>query len=209
MDCVSLFQILSKFNQLIFSKFQLNINNYPTLPGLSFAIFRTHYLKEDSIHMLSGDISNNIRSGYTGGSVDMYIPKPEEGEKIYCYDVNGLYASIMLKNKMPLGNPTYFKGNIFKKEDRPFGFFFCKIIAPNNLKHPIIQTHINTKDGTRTVASVGTWSELLFSEEIYNAMKFGYKFEVKWGYLFKSDYIFKDFVKDIYELRLIFPKTDP
>jgi hypothetical protein len=39
LDCISLFQILTKFNKLIFYRFKLNINKYPTLPSLSFAIF--------------------------------------------------------------------------------------------------------------------------------------------------------------------------
>jgi len=39
LDCKSLFEILSKFNSLIFNRFKLNINKYPTLPSLSFAIF--------------------------------------------------------------------------------------------------------------------------------------------------------------------------
>jgi hypothetical protein len=30
-DCISLFQILSKFNQLIFDHFKINITKYPTL----------------------------------------------------------------------------------------------------------------------------------------------------------------------------------
>jgi DNA polymerase type B, organellar and viral len=225
LDTISLYQVLTKFNKLIFDKFSLNINNYPTLPSLSFAIFRTHYLQDkNAIHMLSGDISKNIRSSYTGGSVDMYIPKPLLDKKVYAYDVNSLYPYVMSKFKMPIGNPTFFEGNILNKyfgftqqgvalqeggDDKPFGFFFCKIIAPINLKYPIIQTHINSKDGTRTVSPLGTWSDMLFSEEIYNAMKFGYKFEVKWGYTFDSGFVFNDFVNDLYKLRLEYPKSDP
>ena len=71
LDCVSLFQILTKFNNLIFNTFKLNINKYPTLPSLSFAIFRSKYLYKDSIHMLSGDIANDIRQGYICGVLDM------------------------------------------------------------------------------------------------------------------------------------------
>lgn len=47
------------------------------------------------------------------------------------------------------------------------------------------------------------------SEELYNALKFGYKFEVLWGYTFKKDYIFKDYIDTLYNLRLNYPKTDP
>lgn len=209
LDCISLYEILSKFNNLIFDRFKLNINNYPTLPGLSFAIFRSQYLKKDSIHMLSGDIANDIRQGYTGGACDMYIPRPIDNRKIYGYDVNSLYPFVMSKYKLPIGSPTYFSGDITKMKQDVFGFFYCNITAPNNLKHPIIQTHIKTDDGLRTVAPLGNWNDMIFSEEMYNAMKFGYKFDVLWGYTFESDYIFTKFVDDLYGIRLEYPKTDP
>jgi hypothetical protein len=106
LDCISLYQELSKFNTVIFERFKLDINKYPTLPSLSFAIFRSQYLKKDSIHMLSGSIANDIRQGYTGGACDMYIPTPSKGEKIYAYDVNSLYPSVMAKFKLPIGKPT-------------------------------------------------------------------------------------------------------
>src|SRR5258708_31928950 len=50
---------------------------------------------------------------------------------------------------------------------------------------------------------------MLFSEELYNAQKYGYKFEILWGYTFKSEYIFKDYINKLYNLRLTYPKTDP
>lgn len=214
LDCISLFQILNKFNTLIFERFKLNINKYPTLPSLSLAIYRSQYLKKDSIHMLSGSVANDIRQGYTGGACDMYIPTPSteftpEGEKIYAYDVNSLYPSVMANFKLPIGNPTYFSGDITKRESNAFGFFYCNIIAPDNLLHPILQTHVKTKDGIRTVAPLGSWSDMLFSEEMYNAKKMGYKFEILWGYTFKSDFVFDSFVEDMYKIRLLYPKSDP
>lgn len=121
-DCISLYEILTKFNQMIFDKFKLNINNYPTLPSLSFGIFRTHYLKDDSIHMISGNIDKDIRESYTGGSVDMYKPRPAgtlNNTKIFAYDVNSLYPNSMKNYKMPVGSPTYFEGNILNYLDRP------------------------------------------------------------------------------------------
>jgi len=128
--------------------------------------------------MLTGDIANYIRQGYTGGACDMYIPRPTNNRKIFGYDVNSLYPFVMSKNKLPIGKPTYFSGDITKIDKNAFGFFYCNIITPDNLKHPIIQTRIKTKDGLRTIAPLGTWSDMIFSEEMYNAIKFGYKFEV-------------------------------
>ena len=74
-DCISLYQILFKFNEMIFKLFSLNIHHYPTLSSLAFAIFKSNFMKENTIPQITGEISKNIRSGYTGGAVDMYIPE--------------------------------------------------------------------------------------------------------------------------------------
>ena len=100
-DCMSLYEILIKFNNLIFDRFSLNINNYPTNPSLSFGIYRSRYLVEDIIPGLTGEIFNDIKQSYTGGSVDMYIPLNDfqNNELIYCYDVNALYPFIKINLK--------------------------------------------------------------------------------------------------------------
>jgi len=45
---------------------------------------------------------NDIKQGYTGGSVDVYKPT---GQHIYRYDVNSLYPYVMKSYPMPVGNP--------------------------------------------------------------------------------------------------------
>jgi DNA polymerase elongation subunit (family B) len=158
------------------------------------------------IHMLSGKIAENIRKSYTGGAVDMYIPK---GNNIHSYDVNSLYPFVMRDKEYPIGSPTYFIGNILNMNPNAFGFFYCKITAPDNLLHPILQTHYKTKDGIRTIAPLGNWEGMYFSEELYNAHKYGYKFEVLWGYTFKKGNIFKEYVENLYSIRLQYKKSDP
>nr|AAC33727.1 B type DNA polymerase [Cyclocybe aegerita] len=209
LDCISLYEILYKFNTLVFNKFELNINKYPTLPSLSFALFKTKYLKENEVHMLSGSIATNIRKSYTGGSVDMYIPLIEKDSKIFIYDINSLYPFSMKSFKFPIGNPTFFKGDITRINKDAFGFFYCKIITPEYLEHPILQTHLKTSDGIRTLAPLGSWEDMLFSEEMYNAMKYGYKFEILWGYTFESKNIFSEIISDLYKMRLEYQKSDP
>jgi len=209
-DCISLYQILIKFNQLIFDNFKININRYPTLPSLSFAIFRTLFLDKSSfVSQLSGKISKDIKLGYTGGATDMYIPTNLENELVYAYDVNSLYPSVMKHFSMPVGKPTYFEGDIRKIEPKAFGFFYCKITTPTKLNHPILQTHVKTKSGLRTVAALGTYKDMIFSEEMDNAIKLGYKFEILWGYTFEKGYIFTDFISTLYDIRLQYPKSNP
>jgi hypothetical protein len=95
-DCVTLYQVLNKFNDLIFEKFGLNVNNCSTITRLAFDIFRAHYLKENTIPMIHGDIYNHVKMSYTGGGTDMYIPSNPSNELVYGYDVNSLYPSVMI-----------------------------------------------------------------------------------------------------------------
>ena len=208
-DCVSLFQIIIKFNELIYDKFNIDIHKYPTLSSLAFAIFRTHFLKLNTIPQLSGQISRDIRQGYTGGAVDMYIPENPDGTVIYAYDVNSLYPFVMKEFDMPVGKPIQFFGDIRKIDPKAFGFFFCEIIAPDNLKHPIIQTHVRVNKGIRTIAPLGTWKDMIFSAEMDNAKKYGYKFEILWGYKFEPKNIFKGYIETLYKFRINYPKSNP
>jgi hypothetical protein len=209
LDCISLFQIILKFNNMIFNLFNLNIHKYPTLPSLAFSIYRSNFMMENIIPQLSGKIANDIRQSYTGGAVDMYIPQPPNGVKMFCYDVNALYPSQMSNMLMPVGNPSYFKGNIRILDLEAFGFFYCKIIAPDNLKHPILQTHVKTNNGIRTIAPLGQWEDMIFSEEMDNAKKLGYQFEILWGYTFDSRYIFEEYVNTLHNMRKEYPPGDP
>jgi hypothetical protein len=141
---------------MIYDLFEKNVHHYPTLPGLAFAIFRSNFMVEENIPQLSGKIADDIRSGYTGGAVDMYIPESKPGKIIKCYDVNSLYPSQMYYQEMPTGIPNLFQGDIRKIEPNAFGFFYCKITAPDDIKHPILQTHVKTKNGTRTLSPIGS-----------------------------------------------------
>jgi hypothetical protein len=155
-DCISLYQILFKFNNLIFKLFSKNIHHFPTLSALAFDIFRSNFMKENTIPQITGQVDKDIRSGYTGGAVDMYIPKAPKDIKIKGYDVNSLYPSQMQSRVMPIGNPTYFNGNILKIDKNAFGFFYCKITAPDNIHHPILQTRVKINGVTKTIAPIGT-----------------------------------------------------
>lgn len=59
------------------------------------------------------------------------------------------------------------------------------------------------------MALLGTWEDMIFSEEIINAIKFGYKFEILWGYKFQRKNIFKDYVTNLYRLRSQYLKSNP
>jgi hypothetical protein len=166
-------------------------------------------MTKNSIIQLSGKIFKDIKKSYTGGAVDMYIPFNDNNEKIYCYDVNSLYTFSMKNKPLPINNLNYFEGNIRKFDKNAFGFFYCKIDTPKNLLHPILQTQVKTSDGIRTIAALGKYQDMLFSPEMDNSMKYGYNFNILWGYIFSKGFIFNPFISDLYELRLNYPKSHP
>jgi hypothetical protein len=217
LDCLILFEILTQFNELIINEFGVNIDKVLTLPSLSMRIFKTLFMSVNSIYQIHGKVANNIRESYSGGAVDVYIPHNKVGtytlsttfRTLFLYDVNSLYPFVMSTKAMPIGKPTAFDGDITKFEPNAYGFFYCKITSPNFLEHPILQRKINTAQGWRTISGLGTWFAWIYSEEMYNAIKFGYSFEIIKGYTFEKGDLFKSFINKLYNLRLQFPKGHP
>lgn len=209
-DCISLFYVLQHFNELIFDKFNLNIMNYPTLSSLAFGIYRSNFLKEDEfkIPLVSGSMLQDIKQSYYGGHTDVYKPY---GRKLYHYDVNSLYPFVMKNYPMPVGPVKFVEGDpthIFPN-GRPFGFFQVEITCPENIDKPILMTRI-TKDGKLiTTCPTGKWMGVIFSEEMYNAELYGYKFKILRGYLFHKANIFHDYVNVLYKIKCNTPKSDP
>ena len=104
---------------------------------------------------------------------------------------------------MAVDKPIYFEGVVRSINPEAFGFFYCKIKTPNDLKYPVLQTHVKTKDGLRTVAALEQYEDMLFSEEMDNAKKFGYEFEILWVYTFEF-FFYKKRVLIFLKILLIF-----
>lgn len=89
---MTLHKVINEFNKNIFNLFRINIHKYPTISSLAFAIYRSNFLFDFKIPLISGQIYDDLKKGYTGGAVDVYKPY---GENIFRYDVNSLYPYIM------------------------------------------------------------------------------------------------------------------
>jgi DNA polymerase type B, organellar and viral len=219
LDCISLHEIITKFSNLIFKEFKVDIHKHAlTLPALAMRIYKTHFMPKDTIYQILGKPEINIRQSYTGGAVDVYLPHNRISafigkvkalfRTLYYYDVNSLYPYIMKTFDMPIGKPIAFTGNIRNVEPDAYGFFYCKITSPQYLEHPILQRIIQTSDGVRTIAGLGSWEGWICSSEMDNAMKYGYTFEIFRGYQFNKGNLFKDYVNKLYNLRLQYPKGE-
>ena len=105
---------------------------------------------------------------------------------------------------MPVGDPKYIEGENLDI-DNLFGFFQVEVDAPLDLKLPLLQHKLNLS----TITPVGTWSGWYFSEQLKNAMKYGYKIKLLKGWIFEKDYIFTGYVNYLFQLKNTSDKSDP
>jgi len=144
--------VIAKFSEQIFTLFRIDILKYPTLPSLALAIYRNNFMGDAKIPLIHGALYDFLVQGYTGGSVDVYKPT---GNNIYRYDVNSLYPFVMQKFPMPIGNISYFEGDITQINPQAFGIFEVEVTAPHNLNIPILQLRVRTNKCIHTVSPLG------------------------------------------------------
>lgn len=201
-DTIALHQIITAFSKEIFKLFKVDITKYPTLPSVAFGYYRAKHLPQNTIPIILGKDYELLQKAYYGGITDSYRPF---GKNIHSYDVNSLYPAAMKSFPMPVGHPRHFIGDPYLIDKNPFGFFEVKVTAPD-IKIPFLPTKMAIGKATRTICPKGTWSGWYFSEEIKNAQKHGYRFEILQGYLFQQKNIFDTYVSDLYHLK---SNTDP
>ena len=75
-----------------------------TLPSLAMKIFKVHYMPNNTIYQILGQVEKDIRQAYSGGAVDNYIPtnvndinNPSDliEEKNYSYMMLTLYIHML------------------------------------------------------------------------------------------------------------------
>lgn len=73
LDCETLHQVIMKFNELFYNKFQINVHKSLTGPSLTMRMFKTHYMKPNTIFQLLGPVEQDIRQSYSGGAVHLTL----------------------------------------------------------------------------------------------------------------------------------------
>ena len=194
-DVESLREILIKFGTEVYNLYNINITKHKTLPALAFSIFLSNFysINKNPIKIIKGDVEKNIREAYYGGIVSVFEHEIKNG---FYYDKNSHYPHSM-KNPMPIGVPVYTDN---KNLDELFGFVKAKVVTPSAsiLKNPILP--VRTEKGL--TCPRGTFYGWWFSEELKNAVKYGYKVSVIGGWTFqKSNELFDKYVDQLYEIK--------
>ena len=97
--------------------------------------------------------------------------------------------------------------SIFYNDNTKYvGFYKVIVKSPKGLLHPILPYK---NEYGLTIYGEGTWIGWYYSEELLNAAKLGYSFEILGGYLFNSGNIFSSYVDRMYHIKEKAVKDSP
>jgi hypothetical protein len=140
-DIVSLYQIISKMDEIVYKNYRINILNKPTIASLAMSVLRSNFLSVTArLPKTKGRLDIAVRSAYFGGRNEVFKPV-EYG--LYAYDFNSLYPSVMLED-LPVGDAVF---SLIKDINKIFGFTKVKVTSPDNIKIPVLPVKVATSIG--------------------------------------------------------------
>lgn len=192
-DLLCLYEIILKFNDEIFELENINITDVLSISSLTFKIFKTNFLKNNKLPIVKSKHQVRLREAFYGGRVDVF---KTIGHNVYVYDVNSLYPYIMANYDLPIGKMVMsFDNNL----DNYFGYCYVEVETPKFMHKPLLPFR---GDDGNLYYPLGTWKGMYFSEELKNAINFGYKFKIIYGYKFeRGSKIFYDMNLKYYDLK--------
>lgn len=142
-----------------------------TIASTAMTGFRTSFMAEKAIPLMSLHLQNLVREGYYGGFTEAFQPlryfDEEKGEHGRAVDVCSMYPWAMFYNEFPVGHPELLQGpDLDLTQHR--GFAKVTVVCPDQLLVPVLPSRGDGKllfdlRGPKT----GVWStaELKFAQE--------------------------------------------
>ena len=152
-------------------------------------------IKESFI--LKHNVKPMIFDAYYGGRTETFT-RGYIDQKVRCYDINSLYPSVMHDFKVPVPQsvkiPSSFSISYLDYE----GVTECSVIAPY-MDYPVLPLRHGKKLTFPIGFFRGTWN----NNELRLALKKGYKIKEIHNQIYytKSDFLFKDYIKKLYDKR--------
>lgn len=194
-----------------------------TTAGQAVKIWQTFL--SDRISSIGKHIDTFIRKGYFGGRTEVFKPffdnsydtktnpfdfpdraikilEKQKGKKLYYVDVNSLYPTVMRDHVYPVSFDKY----VYTEDYAPdiLAFWECDVYVPKMFCPPLGVKHI-FEDGTeKFIFPTGNIKGVWTTHELEYAKTLGCKItRIYKGCKFKSGgYIFKDFIDELYNIRL-------
>ena len=200
-DCILLFKIVNKFLCTIFeTSFKNNINlsgvlNFYTAPQLALRIFKSIYLQCE----LEGSIGWNYlieKESYYGGMCVVY--RKQGLENLYCYDVNSCYPASMLCLM-----PFKLINEIDNLDDNINFIDYYLYQIDYRYKENQIIVNLPTRLDDEIIYVRNGIKKWHWGAEIKTAILLGCEvLKIHKIREYEGKYIFKDYIEDIYAMRL-------
>ena len=195
-DVYGLYEVLVKFNDLITKN---NGQMGLTIASTSLKTFQTGYLSSD-IRMTDRDTNTEMKIGYYGGRTEIFrMMLPDD--KYRCYDVNSLYPYVMFNNEFPVSKPKTVNNVTPTMIKEICGITKCRVKSPKDLYLPVLPYKLKIGGHNKLVFPLGKFDGYWDNVQLTKAMELGYKIEPQKMLVFKTDYIFKDYVTNFYKLK--------
>jgi len=197
-------RISREFLVFLYNGFQdIGADVKTTLAQTSMSLFRNKYLKT-SYYGLDVAGLDFIFKSYYGGRTECF--KRGLAKNIKYYDINSLYPYVMKNFEYPDPNSVRFKKMSCLETIKQYHGFSDVIIKSPDIKHPLLPYRSKLK----LIFPIGEIRGVYTHIELREALKLGYKIKF-FGhtyYYVRSCRPFKDFVTDLYNLRLKYKKDN-
>jgi len=167
-----------------------------SLAGLAFNSFRHKFMKHDIFIHSDDHISKMERESYFGGRVECFRIGKYSG-KFYLLDVNSMYPYSML-GEFSTNYRSKWKNPSWKEIEKLKSDFLYILRGKVKVDLPLLPHRMKNK----VIFPVGEFEGVWAQPEIENALKFGARIEPYEIVIYDKAPIFKDFVLELYDLRL-------
>ncbi len=171
-----------------------------TRGACSLKLFTMHFFKD--WWKREGEVWGDYeRKAYYGGRVEVF----RRGKlKVYGYDVNSMYLSVMRDNDFPNPNSSVYvkkvPKNWMKYLKKYHGVWNVKVFCPHNIYIPVLPHHVNGKLNFPVGTFKGQWTSI----ELLKALECGYKINVVYDFIYykESKNYFKGFCDFVWKKRI-------
>jgi hypothetical protein len=177
-----------------------------TVASTAMSLFKNKYLGKRRYFRHDEELLIEIFKSYYGGRCE--VLKRGITGKMYYYDLNSLYPSVMHDNVFPDPNSVHFTYE--NNTDKILLYEGCSdvsLVCPR-MRYPLLPVRYEDKTGKKVLFPVGKFKGWYTHVELRKALELGYTItEVRKSiYYTKTCQPFKEYVDDLYNARLKFQK---
>jgi hypothetical protein len=154
-----------------------------TIASYCLSVFRTNYLEENTIAVLTKEEYDFCKRGFFGGRTEVFKmfktwtdTQIKEGVHGKYVDIQSLYPSVQFFDDLPCGTPKWDNEPIYETVteyiDNHYGYIECDIECPQDLHIPLLPEKKNNK---LMFDLVDKSKKVYSSIELHRAVEVGYK----------------------------------